>query len=317
VTDADPTPRPHPGATVAVCTRDRGDKIVATIESLLADRGDGTGAVEIVVVDQSSGDETRAALERFLPLDGVRYVPTTTTGLSRARNIALAMAQSDLVLFTDDDCVVEPGWIAANVQALRGPEAPAIVFGDVAPAADDEPGYAPESVADRDFVVTSMRGWRAPDGVNVGIGASMAVRRSLVQAAGGFDECLGAGAVLHSAEDTDISVRMLIAGHTIVRTRAARVAHYGAREHESFRVLTRRAMFGVGAVIGKALRARPLLGLRFATSVGWRLVVRPTLSSLARGRKPPVLGRAVNLAKGTWRGLRTPLERPALRFAGE
>jgi hypothetical protein len=59
-----------------------------------------------------------------------------------------------------------------------------------------------------------------------GVGACMAIRRSLLTALGGFDEELGAGAQLYSAEDTDIAVRALLAGFYVCETPDAAVYHY-------------------------------------------------------------------------------------------
>src|SRR5215212_10675803 len=92
---------------VVIPTRNRGESVVATVRSLLADRGTG---FELIVVDQSDDDATRRALSS-LQAPNLRYVRTSTRGSAAARNVGIRHARSDLVAMTDDDCEVSPGWI--------------------------------------------------------------------------------------------------------------------------------------------------------------------------------------------------------------
>jgi GT2 family glycosyltransferase len=292
-------------ATVVVCTRNRGDKIVATIVSVLEGK---RNDVDVLVIDQSDNDETRDAVAPFVTNGRVRYIRSTETGVSRSRTMSLHEAKTEFVLNTDDDCIVDPDWVGANVRALVANPDAAIVFGDVIAPFDSGGGYAPESVAESDFVVGSIWRWKPTDGVNVGIGASMAMRRSMLLDLGGFDVELGPGSDLRNAEDTDMTLRALLAGHTIVRTRQAKVDHYGHRSHDEFRSLTRGAMLGLGAAAGKLIRRKPLAATWFLCGLLWRMVVKVTIVDLAHLRRPPVLGRAIYIAKGFWRGLRKPLQ---------
>lgn len=302
-------------ATVVICTRGRGDKIVATVESVLSSSA---AEFELLIIDQSVDDSTLDALRPFMADTRVRYVRSTETGVARSRSLALTEARSEYLLNTDDDCVVAHDWIEANIAALDAHPNAGIVFGDVISPPVADAGYAPESVAARDFVVTSIWSWKTTDGANVGIGASMAMRRSVLAAIGGFDHRLGPGSALRNAEDTDVTVRVLLAGHDVVRTTRARVDHYGHRPHTEFRELTRGAMLGLGAVCGKVIRRHPLAGAWLIAGLYWRMVVKVAVRDLARLRKPPVLGRAVFLAKGLARGLRIPLQRSRnLLFASD
>ncbi len=290
-----------------MCTRDRGDSIVKTISTILQSD---YPEFDVLIIDQSEGDATLDALQPFLSDARVRYLRSTEVGVSRSRTLGLVEATNELVLMTDDDCAVPPEWVRANVAAMLSADAPAIVFGDVVvPADDDSPGYTPQSVAEHDFVVTSLAHWKVTnDGVNVGIGASMAIRRSVGLAIGGFDHHLGPGSALRNAEDTDLTLRTVLNGHAVMHTRSASVDHYGARSHDDFRSLTRGAMLGLGAMSGKLVRWKPLPMMRFIFGLYWRLVVRDGVKALVRFRKPPVLGRAVYLTKGIWIGLRKPVD---------
>jgi GT2 family glycosyltransferase len=306
MSEIDESTRRADRATVVICTRNRGAKIVDTVASVLAsDQQD----FELLIIDQSESDQTLLALGSFVDDQRVRYVRTTDIGVARSRSLALREARNEFVLNTDDDCVVDPAWIDANIRALRDNPRAGIVFGDVISPPDSTNGYAPESVADGSFTVRSIWSWKTTDGVNVGIGASMAMRRSVLLGLGGFDHRLGPGTMLRNAEDTDMTLRTLLAGHDVVRITDARVDHYGHRSHEEFRQLTRGAMFGLGAMCGKLLRRYPAATVWFGSGLVWRLVLQPAVAALIRLHKPLVLGRAVYLAKGFWVGVRIPLER--------
>jgi len=146
--------------------------------------------VTILVIDQSDDGATRAALDQFMGDPRVVYRHMDERGVSKSRSLSLREAETEFVLSTDDDCAVGPTWIEDNVRQLLAHPRAALVFGDVVGVAT-EPGYTPANVADEDFVVRSIWSWKAPDGVNIGIGASVGMRRSMVLALGAFDDALG------------------------------------------------------------------------------------------------------------------------------
>src|SRR5438105_1416080 len=98
-------------STVVVATRNRGPMIQEALSSILALREPG---LEILVIDQSTNDSTRRAIADISGCDPrLRVHSTRTEGLARARNLGIQLAVGDVVAFTDDDCVVDPGWLRA------------------------------------------------------------------------------------------------------------------------------------------------------------------------------------------------------------
>lgn len=298
--------------TVVVPTRDRGRSVIATISSILkSDHQD----FELLIIDQSSSSVTEDAIAAEFNDPRIDYQRVTDTGVSKSRNRGLREATTEYLLMTDDDCIVWPNWISANLEALKAPERPGLVYGDVVAVDDPDGGFTPESVASDDVLVRQLGDWHvSSDGVNIGMGASMSMRRSVVLDIGGFDEYLGPGSDFETAEDTDIALRVLLAGHPIRRLNTTGVDHFGARAPEEFQLLTRSSAFGLGAMTGKLLRSKPLPMARFALLLGWRLVGAEIVRSVAQRRKPPVLGRATFLVRGIVRGLRHPVDSTTQRF---
>src|SRR5437899_11520871 len=104
-------PPPQFPISVVVCTRDRPDTLATALDSVLAqDHPD----FEVLVIDQSRGDETARVVEdastRFPRL---RHVRLRTPGLSRAYNTGIREATADLLAFTDDDVIAPRGWLRA------------------------------------------------------------------------------------------------------------------------------------------------------------------------------------------------------------
>lgn len=103
---------------------------VRCVESL---RPQMAGGDEILVsVDGTRGDP------RLDGIPGVRVVRGETAGPGEARNRALALAHSPVVLFLNDDVVARPGLLEAHAAAHRGGD-PAMVLGSApwAVGADD------------------------------------------------------------------------------------------------------------------------------------------------------------------------------------
>lgn len=85
------------------------------VESVLASASPGERP-EVVVVDNGSAQPFRQALDGLGPQ--VRIIDEPIPGAAAARNAGIAAATGDVLLFTDADCVVHPGWVAAALEGL-------------------------------------------------------------------------------------------------------------------------------------------------------------------------------------------------------
>lgn len=128
----------EPRASILICTRNRSELLRECLETIIADRS--TVAREIVVVDNGSTDDTDAVIRAFAAGSPhpVRYVLEPRLGTSHARNAAVAAARGDLILFADDDVLVDDGWADALVVSFDDPEV-AVVAGRILPKWPYEP----------------------------------------------------------------------------------------------------------------------------------------------------------------------------------
>lgn len=295
-----------PLVSAVICTRNRGARILSAVESLLANT---YPHFELVIIDQSSDDRTAQALGPFYADPRLCYLRSDTQGVGLARSLGLRAARAELVMMTDDDCEVPPDWLEQMTTALqRHPDA-AIVFCDV-DAAPHDPGkgwiLVNQSKTSRQ--ITNLWSWCAAGGASAGIGAGMALRRTVIQQIGDIDAYLGAGGHFRSGWETDISLRVLLHGYTIYRTNTVRTIHFGFRTHEEGRVLMRRYMFGIAAVYAKLLKCGHLNMLPVMFFELWRTVIYPGITSVLRLRKPQVVGRALALVRGALAGFKTPVD---------
>ena len=76
--------------SAVIPTRDRGQDVVATVESILACD---YPTLELIVVDQSSSDATEKSLRRLQDDSRLQILGSPTRGISAARNLGISQAQ--------------------------------------------------------------------------------------------------------------------------------------------------------------------------------------------------------------------------------
>lgn len=108
---------------VIVCTRGRPTELRRALASLAAQT---MRADEVLVVDGSDAADEALACTPSIGRSPLRYAHTLPPGLTRQRNLAVALAQTDLCLFVDDDCECEPGYVEHVRDVFAGDAAGAI-----------------------------------------------------------------------------------------------------------------------------------------------------------------------------------------------
>ncbi len=139
-----PPPDPLPRVSVLVPARNEADRIDACVMSILACDYPAY-LFEVIVIDDFSSDDTAEHVEALIDDFGeqIRLVRLARVLPSEAESHkwealawGLQAAAGSIVLTTDADCTVAPGWIASMVRAFASPNV-ALVAGPVrmAPAA--------------------------------------------------------------------------------------------------------------------------------------------------------------------------------------
>ena len=206
--------------TVLICSRNRPRMLSETVASIL----DGACVPrELLVVDQSAGAHPGLAALGTVRGCAIRYLRSPTRGLSRARNVGLHAASSDVVVLIDDDMFVEHDWLERLVAALPADARRVVLTGRVLAAPPEgATGDVPAAALVTRDAPASYRGRQPTDVVP---GANVALHRATVLAIGGYDERLGAGTRFASADDNDIGLRLLDAGCEVRHVPEAVVLH--------------------------------------------------------------------------------------------
>lgn len=297
----------HLSATVAIPTRNRGAMIEDCLRSMLALKHPN---LHVLVIDQSDDDATRRAVEAVATGDPrVEIIRPDTVGVSAARNLAAEHTSSDVIAYADDDCWVEPGWLDALLREFEDPLV-AAVFGRVVP-----PGFTTRGGTEIAFKESRERveyRGRVPPW-HIGHGASMAVRRTSLLSAGGFDVLLGGGGLFLAAEDLDLAYRLMAAGGRLVYAGTALSYHKDWRDWKSRRRTERGYGIGAGAAFAKYVRCGDAYGARLFATWTWELGLRRLAAGLLKWRsiKPIYLGycQLVYPWIGVARSLRQPIQR--------
>lgn len=108
---------PNPDISILIATFNRAALLRQTLDAL-AGLARGALAVEVVVIDNNSTDDTRAAVESFQGRLPVRYLFEPRSGKNIALNRALGEAGlGPIVVFTDDDVLPVKDWLIEIVAA--------------------------------------------------------------------------------------------------------------------------------------------------------------------------------------------------------
>jgi GT2 family glycosyltransferase len=226
-------------------------------------------AFEVVVVENRPGSPaTRHMLDQEFADDArLRYVEESIPGLASARNAGLTSAQGDVVAFTDDDVIVDRGWLRRSAEAFDRADDIACVTGLILPLeleTDSQRLLEQFMTLGKGF---NRRTYRLPEaratypllpytpGV-IGSGANTVVRADVARRLGGFDARLGTGTPAVGGEDLDLYIRLLQEGHAVAYEPGAIVWH----AHPDGAVKLRRQVYRYGVGLAATLTKQLVVG---------------------------------------------------------
>ena len=197
----------RPAVSVIIPTHRRRDKVVRTV-SVLDEQVVPGGRVEIIVVVDGTFDDSAEALRRLETRTPLIVVEQPHGGQGAARNNGARRATADVVVFLDDDVTVHEGFLDALLTSVEG--GADVVVGRLEITEVGRPSIRGRELADWFNTVSAEMEGGGFSSANMVFSAT-AVRRSLFESVGGFDESFTAGGT-YGAEDGELGHRLLQAG---------------------------------------------------------------------------------------------------------
>ena len=227
--------------TVAIPTYNRAAFLSQTLTGLASQTFPPT-QFEILVIDNNSRDDTRAVVAAFATQrPAPRYLLEKQQGLDYARNRAIAEAHGDLIIFGDDDILIQPDWLEQMIAPfLADPHGHiGAVGGEVIPVFPDG---LPPWVAE----------WHAPlafrpdlgplEARHSPMGANLAFPRRIFAQLGLFHTALDRAAGNYfSGGDSEMIRRVRTAGLEVWFAPGAAVKHQMPASRTTFRYASRHA----------------------------------------------------------------------------
>lgn len=150
-------------------------------------------------------------------------------GVSKARNFALRMIlpkakATDIILFTDDDCIVSADWIKQIQQFFFAHPKADAVFGQTC---SYQPQQHPKEICP--CTITKTEQHRAVVGdkhwENIGFSNNMAVKAQTFNQLGLFKEWLGPGSIGSNGEDSEWIIRALLHHYKVYYEPSIKIYH--------------------------------------------------------------------------------------------
>ena len=131
---------------------------------------------KIIVVDDASTDNT----PKIVKDHGIKLIRLeTNSGVARARNVGIQHANTEIIAFTDGDCVVEKRWLEKLINAMKSKNLDVVIGKKLRPLNNYR------------YVVQAQLGGRSIKEIrdeSLGGGYSVAYKREVFKELGGFNE---------------------------------------------------------------------------------------------------------------------------------
>jgi glycosyltransferase involved in cell wall biosynthesis len=214
--------------SIIICTFNRSDSLKKTLQTIKEMTVPQGIVWELLVVDNNSKDDTRAMVKAFQKNTSIRcaYYFENRQGQSFARNTGIQNASGNIIVFTDDDVIVDKSWIKNISDAFQGNTDVACIGGKILPVWESP---CPEwikgellnilalcDLGDETKILSEPKVW----------GANLSFKTSIIREYGFFDTKLGhKGGKLYGGEETKYLQTLINAGEKIMYFPGALVYH--------------------------------------------------------------------------------------------
>lgn len=235
-----------PEFSLVCSTKGRRQELVAMLESL---QGQTFQDFEIIVVDQNDDGFLDALLAPFYGHLALTHLHSAGTGVSAGRNEGIACCSGLILGFPDDDCEYPVDLLDRVRQNFLLDEGLGVFCGSCRLKMNE--GLSASRFVAGKGRLTMKNFWRRH------IAFVMFIKKEALQQVGFFDERLGVGRWFGSAEETDLLLRLLVAGVPGRYEADVFAYHPAVGTDSSMRSLRRAWSYGLGwgGFIQKQLRA--------------------------------------------------------------
>jgi len=205
---------------VAVCTHNRKKYLLEAVKSFKVIKQPKFKLAVIDSSDEGLSKKEQGGIDIYIYCRGKK-------ALSIKRNLAIKKIKSDIVVFTDDDCIATASWLA-ELTRFFADKGIACVTGRTIPfkgyeGSEYEKKFSFDKLGKRGRIIKKHLGlqnlWR------FGHGNNMAFRTNILEAVGLFDINLGVGSRGLRAEDVDMFYRVYKKGYSIIYNPNAVILH--------------------------------------------------------------------------------------------
>ena len=289
-----------PSVSIVIPTFRRSEALERTLHAISAIAYD--GRFEVVVVDDGSNDGTAAVIKRFGEQElnlRIRFLELENGGAARARNHGAREAEGEVIVFLDDDMLVEPDHLERHLVHLGDPDARRIVNGawDFAPEVRTElerTSFGRFRIWLEEWIKSGIE--MKPLGAdllqpNMLTACTLGIRRKDFLELGGFDEAFPAAGY----EDQEFSIRAARAGFRFVYDKRIVLSHLDQRTNlADFSRRIRQGAITAGIMAKKYpddFGSQPLIRENAPASAGdgWSLILKKWVKHTTASRP----GRAV------------------------
>lgn len=252
--------------SVIVCTYNRADRVHLCLDSIEQSiQKAGNVNAEIIVVNNRSNDNTHDVLEAWVKNCSVPTYNLTeeTPGVQATRNCGLRKSQGKIIVFIDDDCVLETDYIPNLLKHYEGDEEPVMRFASVRLGHEED---WPMTVKDHPHKQRWQKSDMTTPHFQPGdiIGCSMVITREIFEDVGFFDEIFSTKDV-PGGNDTEFGLRVYLDDFAVEYCPDMVLTHYhGRREEKEVRKLIQKYCIGCGAAYAKFLWRHPRIVARFS-----------------------------------------------------
>ncbi|HEX4085254.1 MAG TPA: glycosyltransferase family A protein [Chthoniobacteraceae bacterium] len=272
-----------PAVSVIIPTYNHRAFVLETLDSVFAQT---FTDYEIVVINDSSPDDTAALLRPLAEAGRIRYFEQPNQGQASARNRGLAEARGEFIAFLDDDDLWPAEKLRWQVEVMRESDGIGVVYGQKGDIGDPmlSPVAAPSGQVFEDFVRTS---WIQSPGQAL-------IRARDIRAIGGFD------ASIWGTDDWDLWLRLAHVTQFAFRPLPAlSYRRHGSNASRDFLRMHSNARRVLKKHLGNALKSRPLFRQARGFVNGFTAAdgMREVGNHIAAGRPVPALTALAGVAR--------------------